>query len=301
MSRHAYLIAAYNNSFVLSKLLHLIDDERNDIYVHVDKKVKDFDAERFAGQCQHSRLTFVPRTKVFWGDYSQIDSILRMMRVALGHGDYSYIHLLSDSDLPLRSPDRIHRFFDENRGKEFVAFNELSRFGETWVALIHPFNRQMRSRHAVVRSVAARLDATSLRVQRRLGVDRVASAPVEVKYGSDWYSITADLAAHVLSQERTLRRLLRRALIPTEFYVQTVLWNSRFRESVFDPADPYRSNMRMIDFKQGDGRGSPVTWTVAHLPELLEADRIFARKFDAGVDREVIELICSHVLNQEHP
>ena len=35
--RHAYLIICYNNFKILQMLLSAIDDDRNDIYIHVDK------------------------------------------------------------------------------------------------------------------------------------------------------------------------------------------------------------------------------------------------------------------------
>ena len=42
MGKHAYLIIAHNNFYILKKLIALIDDERNDIYIHIDKKTKNF-------------------------------------------------------------------------------------------------------------------------------------------------------------------------------------------------------------------------------------------------------------------
>ena len=39
--KHAFLIIAHNKFNQLQLLLNLLDDERNDIYVHIDKKVKD--------------------------------------------------------------------------------------------------------------------------------------------------------------------------------------------------------------------------------------------------------------------
>ena len=37
-NKHAYLITCYNNFKHLIKLLAALDDARNDIYIHVDKK-----------------------------------------------------------------------------------------------------------------------------------------------------------------------------------------------------------------------------------------------------------------------
>lgn len=295
MARHAFLIAAYENYYVLERLMRLLDDGRNDIYLHVDRKAKGFDVDKFAALCTRSRVTMLPRRKVYWGEYSQVVSILRMMRAALTGGDYTYLHLLSDSDLPLKSTDEIHRFFSGNTGREFVAFNEFPAAGNQWVKYGYPFNRYLRSQNRLVRATYARVRPKLLAAQRRLGVDRTQRLGVELRYGSDWYSVTAPLASHLVSSESEICRMFKHAFIPTEFYVQTLVWNSRFRDQVFDFNDPYHSNMRLIDFKRGDGKGSPLTWRHEHLDELLESDRVFARKFDPKVDRQVIDEIFDHL------
>lgn len=38
MKKHAYLIIAHNNWKILERLLILLDDNRNDIYLHIDRK-----------------------------------------------------------------------------------------------------------------------------------------------------------------------------------------------------------------------------------------------------------------------
>jgi hypothetical protein len=38
--KHAYLIIAHNEFKILSYLVKALDDERNDIYVHIDKRLK---------------------------------------------------------------------------------------------------------------------------------------------------------------------------------------------------------------------------------------------------------------------
>lgn len=294
MARHAFLIAAHNNFYVLERLMRLLDDERNDIFLHVDRKVQDFDADRFKQLCQHSYVSIMPRRKVWWGDYSQVKSFLRLMRAALACGKYAYLHLLSDSDLPLKSNDELHRFFDENDGNEFVAFEEFSLMKHEWVAYWYPFNRLLRSPIPRVRVRYSGLRNRLIAMQRRLGIDRTRRFGVDVKTGSEWCSISTALAMHLVDSAPAIRRRLKGAFIPTEFYVQTAVWNSKFRTRVFDYDNPYRSNARLIDFTRGPG-ASPLTWRQEHLRELLDSDRIFARKFDPEVDRDVIERLVAHV------
>ena len=48
-------------------LLSAIDDDRNDIYIHVDKKIVDVPFEDIRSAVCHSPLTFIERMSVNWG------------------------------------------------------------------------------------------------------------------------------------------------------------------------------------------------------------------------------------------
>ena len=73
MNKHAYLIIAHNEPEVLRTLLAMLDDVRNDIFVHIDRRacsvyesIKDYKAE-------HSALIFLEHPiAVYWGDISQV-------------------------------------------------------------------------------------------------------------------------------------------------------------------------------------------------------------------------------------
>ena len=50
--KHAYLIMAHNNWKILEKLLILLDDKRNDIYLHIDLKSDFIDFSSKGSQCK---------------------------------------------------------------------------------------------------------------------------------------------------------------------------------------------------------------------------------------------------------
>lgn len=54
--KHAYLIIAHNNWWQLKQLIMLLDDEKQDIYVHIDSKRKDFCIRDFEGITNKSKL-----------------------------------------------------------------------------------------------------------------------------------------------------------------------------------------------------------------------------------------------------
>ena len=71
MGKYAYLIICHRSDASLCYLLKSIDDERNDIYVHVDAKARDFDFDKVKASVIYSELSFTRRINVTWGGYSQ--------------------------------------------------------------------------------------------------------------------------------------------------------------------------------------------------------------------------------------
>lgn len=291
-SRHAYLITAYDDFYTLKCLMRLLDDARNDIYLHVDKKSKDFDERVFTSVCLHATVTIAERQNVYWGHYSQIESILRLHRLAQEKGSYSYVHLVSGSDLPLKTQDEIHAFFDTHHGKQFVGFSGRDR-GE-WVNYIHMAQRFQRSDSHFLRAGSAKARSMILAAQRRRSTDSTQGTGVTIAHGSDWYSVTGEFARHLVAQEALVKDLFRWARVPTEFYVQTVLLRSRFADDVFDLANEGRSTMRFIDWSESEGSG-PRVLREADLPALEQAERLFGRKFSAKVDRRAVDALVERV------
>lgn len=111
-------------------------------------------------------------------------------------------------------------------------------------------------------------------------------------YGSDWYSVTHELAKHLLAHEATVERLLKFARIPTEFYTQTLAWNSRFKSRLSDES---MGNMRVIDWDRRSSGSSPYIFRGADFDAPIASDRLFARKFDANVDVDVVDRIFAYL------
>lgn len=68
--------------------------------------------------CKKSKVVFVPRMSVHWGDFSKTKCELHLIEAALSTGeDYCYFHLLSGMDLQIKKTEEIHHFFDEHPQK----------------------------------------------------------------------------------------------------------------------------------------------------------------------------------------
>lgn len=62
----------------------------------MDKKNKQFDEKECRGLVKQSGLFFAERTSVTWGGYSQINSEMILLEMAVSHKKYDYYHFFLD-------------------------------------------------------------------------------------------------------------------------------------------------------------------------------------------------------------
>ena len=119
MDKHAFLIMAHGEPEMLDVLLQLLDDERNDVFLHIDRKALSMRQHYDHVKLHRAGFHLLQQPiAVYWGHTSQVEAELLLMRTALQHGPYAYYHLLSGNDLPVKTQDEIHNFFRENEGHE---------------------------------------------------------------------------------------------------------------------------------------------------------------------------------------
>lgn len=84
MKKHAYLIIAHNDPAMLAVLVGMLDDERNDIYILIDKKA-DF-SQFLSIKTTKSILEFVQRVDIRWGHISQVEAEMALFQAAYDKG-----------------------------------------------------------------------------------------------------------------------------------------------------------------------------------------------------------------------
>lgn len=291
--KHAYCIIAHQDPVMLHVLVAMLDHPLNDIYIHIDKKV---DIRPFLGaKTKWSDVTYLPnRINTEWGGTSQIDVELELFEYASSHGDYSYYHLLSGIDLPLHNQDYIHDFIDNtNYGREFITVNredeELLRDLEYKTRYYHFFVRNLSdSQHSFSHYWYYYLHAIAVKVQQLLGIRR--NYPFEIRKGSNWVSITRQFVAYLLTNKSNIKYIFRNTLCADEIFLQTLLWNSPFREKLYQPEDKIRGNIRNIKWENH----KPYIWKVKDYDSLISSRQLFARKFTSQ-DKDLLLLMAEHI------
>lgn len=298
MNKHAYLIMADSNFHQLRQLVKLLDDFRNDIFIHIDKKVN-FDPKDWNINTKYSNLYFIPRIKVFWGGVSQIKCELELFEFAFNTEKYSYYHLLSGKDLPLQNQDYIHNFFKNHQGKEFVYFSSLQdiEVNKAYERINHyhvfPEISVRRYRNRILKFGIKIYRFLETRVQRLCKVNIQKNKNLKLGYGSNWVSISGSLVQMIVDEKQDILSTYNHSVLADEIFIQTFILNKKdlvSRVFVGEDGDYTRSYMRYIKFIRG--KSSPKIWNYRDLEELIEAKNegyLFARKFDENIDDEVIK------------
>lgn len=284
------MILAHKNFSQLRKLIELLDHPLNDIYVHVDAKARGFRKEDWDNITHHSKLEFLPeRISVHWGGVSIMRSELALLKQATSGGVYDYYHLLSGMDMPIKSQDYIHEFFDRNKGKEFINLwnlktETLSRF--RYYTLFPEGEREFYTR--IINHIFKGLQmAVGYRINR----------DVDFRFGSQWFSITDDLARYVVANEDWLEKVFRHTSTCDEIFLPTLIFRSPFRDRLYVPTtaqsnkEVNMSNMRFIDWTRGESVRHPWTFRADDMELLESVEHLWARKFDENVDSEIIDCL----------
>lgn len=275
--RHAYLIIAHNNFTQLQTLLSLLDDERNDIYLHIDLKSQNVPVFT----TRHAGLIMAERMNVMWGGHSQILCELSLLTAA-GQGHYDYYHLLSGIDLPLKTQDQIHAFFRENGGKEYIDFDDAaneSRSFRVRTRYYHWLQNHAGSSPRTWNRALRVLNWGTVKVQKLLGVDRKET--LRQYKGANWFSITDALVQYVLTRRDVVEKDLMHTFCADEVFLQTLAMASPRRKHIVNDF------LRAIDWQRGD----PYVYRAEDVPALLASEKLWGRKFNEKLDQEAIDLI----------
>ncbi len=271
IKKHAYLILAHSQPNVFKYLLMLLDDIRNDIFVHIDSKVDDQPFVELRKVVKQSSIIFTKqRFNVQWGRSSQTMAEMCLYETAVRtHSHYTYYHLLSGVDLPIKSQNYIHNFFlqAENAGKIFLFIHpNPSRWD------YERFSKYHFQKNNFVIQILNRL-------QNFLKVDRIKNKFPIFKRGHNWCSLTHEAVLYLLNNRHAIKELVKLTICSDEGYKQLFILNSpELASSIkYDVDRLHTPNLWEVDWVHGGAH--PLVFTINNYIRLITSQKLFARKF----------------------
>lgn len=264
--KHAYLIIAHNEYEVLNALLRMLDDANNDVFLHVDKKIKNMPQVAMG----LSRLFILEdRVDVRWGHVSQIEVMLALFKKANETERYAYLHLISGVHIPIKSVEEIRLFFKEREGRS--VFNKMeTSVGEINLKLerYNLFVKRFVDPNGFVQRVSQFCWKLGQKLQKVLMVKKGGFE--SVLKTSQWMSLTPEASSYLVERTPFFLKKYRYTFCGDEFFVATELNNSPFKELV-----TYEDRLLKCEFK---GAG-PKVYTMSDWEDIMDSDCLFARKF----------------------
>lgn len=262
--KHAYLIIAHNEFDVLKLLISLLDDERNDIYVHFDKKVRTLPYLK----AKQSRLFVLKdRVDVRWGDSSQAKVELLLFEHAFINDNYSFFHLISGTHLPLRDINEVNDEVESHIGSSILKLWPYDD-GDVSFKLkrYHCFVRGCYSTSYLCKKVANFGWRLMLNVQTVFGMTRHKN--IEFQKSDQWCVLSREAVAFLIKEQSRIMRKYRHTFCSDEYVIGTEL------KAAGLPLDNC-PNLLYVEFCGP----SPRSFKLSDYEKLQKKDYLFARKF----------------------
>lgn len=277
--KHAYLIIAHNEFEHLQRLISALDDERNDIYVHIDRKVRNMPEI----SCRVSTLTILQnRIDVRWGHISQIKAEYALLRTAYDSKiNYDYYHIISGTHYPLTTLPEIDNYFSDKKGMTVFApvpwsLDEIKdKFGR-----YHFFSDSVNRNN--FKEFLWRL---CLRVQ---GKYHIRNYSWFYEKCSQWVSISKKDISIILNFEKHIKKLMNHTLCPDEVFIPTILHSCGIL---------YIIDKKLL-FTNFLG-ASPKELDLSDYSLMIESNAIFARKFSSS-HSTLTDKIAEHVTTKNN-
>lgn len=299
MGKIAYILTAYQDPEQLRRLVDALD-EHADFFIHVDAKVDigPF-SEKFAGR---SNVRFTEhRYLIQWGGYDQVRSQTELLRCALATGeDYLRIVCLSGTDYPTWSNAAIRSEFESHPGREEIIGLNLetcdSPSQKDKVSIYH-FGRNLPIANPAIRRI---FSGTSRWVMRRLPFRkpvraRIGGIPGPVHFGSDYWALGRACAEHVhgvLSSDPGFARYFKTAFAPSELCVQTIVFNSPYRDrAILKPGPAYKGLWELTPLHHIRYGKQIAVMGPADIDEIAGKPKMFVRKLSSRSSGDLYDLL----------
>lgn len=280
MKKHAYLIIAHHEFEYLKRLLGMLDDKRNDIYILIDSKAEGYNKSELLQSCHFSKVFLCEeQIAISWGSFSLIEAEYILLKTAYKCGGYSYYHLISGNDIVLKNQDYIHAFF-EKTDLEYIHFcsEEDNRLFRERYCLYYFFRESV----GKTKGIKFIMERCLVHIQKWIKVDRSRKNPLVFYSGSNWFSITEKMVELAIQSEDWVKSTFKYSFCCDEVFLQTIAMNSNLKEKIAPVG-----NLRKIAWVKGEA----YVWKEDDLEELLKCEELFARKVSQNQSGKLIENI----------
>ena len=280
--KHAYLIIAHHEFSLLKLLLKALDDPRNDIYIHFDKKSKNIPLLK----CEYSRLFILDKqVDIRWGHVSQIEAEYILFENAYNTKEkYSRYHLISGTHFPLKSQTEIHDFFRVYENEEILNFIYTNSYEVNMkLGRYHFFLKNYNNKNIAKKKLFQSLWHVLLKLEYLFKITKT-EPKVTVK-ANNWVSLTPKAVVLIIQEKARILKEFKWTFCGDEYFVPYLLESNKSEYKMLN-------DKRLLYNEFLDS--SPRILKDTDYDFLIHSDYLFARKFSES-DLDVVKKILKHI------
>jgi hypothetical protein len=304
-SKYIYLIQAHENPAQIARLIKSLADSQTVFYIHVDIKS---DLAQFEFLREHGQVEFTDeRVDCIWGDFSQIEATLCLVKKALSNHTTGMCSLISGSHYPIKSCKTIQHFLDVNYDTYFLECCDAKKLWPKFSLRTDYYKINYSSRrNDYVLLKGLQLTTVSQFVKGNISVSELFKTsfvkrvpPQNMRFygGSQWWSMSMEHLALIQAFIETYRDELfsyfEYSLCADEFFFQSIV-----KHIVDDNSAHFSDSTTYVSWDHSKCK-TPITFR-SDLQELMQQDahKLFARKFDTTVDATILDDIDKIIQEQ---
>jgi len=276
-TRVAHLLLVHKSPRQVGRLVKRLQHPFASIYIHVDAKIPIEPFRNAMLEIGAPNVEFiVNRYRINWSAFSMVEATIASLKYITAVEKYDFLNLLSGEDYPIKSSFEFHSFLNNHRGQSFMEFQKS---GDLWWE-----EAQIRFKRFYLNDFTWKGRYFVEKVVNKLAGPRRPPKDLAIVGKSQWFTLAVPHLLYVLENEKELyylRRFFKYSWAPDEFFFQTMLYNSPYRENIIN------DNLRYINWN--GGKSSPKILTTEDLTVLKASRKFFARKFNADIDYAVLD------------
>ncbi|WP_461667978.1 beta-1,6-N-acetylglucosaminyltransferase, partial [Paenochrobactrum sp. BZR 201-1] len=277
--RILYILLAHNEPENLYKIADTLVSASLDaeVIIHFDGNASEKNYNILTSLIKNNEKIYLAskRIKCQWGTFSLVDGTLQSLRTVKKLGrNYDYVMLLSGACLPCKPLKQLEEFLSLNNGKEFIEFND-----DSWMV----GGLRKERYHFYFKNGASKtknfFEDKSVELQRFLGIKRRVPLNMEVRFGSQWWTLTWKTCLKILSlldQNQRIEKFFRQTYIPDEMFFQTLVGY------VVPHANITNYNLTFYKFTD---YGKPIVFYDDHIDYVFNLNKFFYRKISNEAKR----------------
>lgn len=212
-------------------------------------------------------------------------AIIELLRMALQDEQITYVHVVSGQDILIKNFGEFDKTFSMSN-QIYMTCKEIEETDKSVIKrLKYPILSanldRGRTRVKVLNGMIYLLQRLFYKERKTLG------SFTQIYKGMVWASMPSDAARYAImyaDKNPDFMKALMHTIIPEEFFFQTILMNSEFRENIVC------NNLRYTDWNYRNG-SCPAILDETDFYKIKEKNAYFARKIDLGISGKLIDMI----------